>query len=473
MVKQKEIIMLRNLHIKNFKGWEDTGSIELAPITVLFGSNSSGKSSIGQFLVMLKQTVHQQDRKTVLLLNGSQAVVDLGTVSDVFFNHNLEKALHFILRWDLDFKALIENPAKKESYSQMEFEANIRVNNPETQYLEVESFIYRLLDDKDLKLSVGMEKDTVERECQNYQLVSDLITFKRTKGRTWKLTEPVKFYGFSDVALAYYKDSDFLQDLNLYQEEFFSKFYYLGPMRTKTKRTYSWSGVKPESVGDTGENTIAAILSAKKEGKRLKFQHTQYKDFEVIISESLKKMGLIEAYKIERIGERQEYEVKVRIKGAEKFVGLPDVGFGISQVLPVIVQLFYAQDNSVIFIEQPEIHLHPSAQSLLADVIIDAISMYENSKKRRLQVIIETHSEHLLRRLQRRISENIVTPTDVKAYFAKNTRKGAKLEELRVDEYGNILNWPKGFFGDMEEDMYKQSINAIHRRIKERDEQNK
>lgn len=461
--------MLRNLRIENFKGWKDTGTIELAPITVLFGNNSSGKSSIGQFLVMLKQTARQSDRKTVLLLNGEATSVDLGSVSDIFFDHNLENDLEFEFEWDLDKKTIIENSKKREYYNRIKFEGDIKVNDPETQYLEVDKFTYHLCEGDKLKLSVGMKKEIEEGGNRNYVLTSDKMTFKRTKGRGWKLTDPVKFYGFSDVALAYYKDSDFLQDLNLHQEDFFAKFFYLGSMRTKTKRTYSWSGVNPESVGDAGENTVSAILSAKKQEKTLKFSHTRYKGFDVIISESLKKMGLIEEYKIEKIGERQEYEVKVRIKGADRFVGLPDVGFGVSQVLPVIVQLFYAPDNSVIFIEQPEIHLHPSAQSLLADVIIDAINMYENGRKRRIQVIVETHSEHLLRRLQRRISESVVTTSDVKAYFAKNNNKASKLEELEVDSYGNILNWPEGFFGDMEEDMYEQSMNAINRRIAKRD----
>lgn len=464
--------MLENLRIKNFKGWKDTGVIDLAPITVLFGSNSSGKSSIGQFLVMLKQTVRQSDRKTVLLLNGPQASVDLGSVSDVFYDHNIEKDMEFHFKWDMDEKAEIENFSKKDSYDQIEFEGAIQVSDPETQYLEVNRFKYRLYEEEELKLSVGMKKETEEDGKRRYVLDSD-SNFKRIKaGKGWKLTEPVKFYGFSDAALAYYKDSDFLQDLNLHQEDFFSKFYYLGPMRTKTKRTYSWSGVNPESVGDAGENTIAAILSAKKQEKRLKFQNKHYKEFEVIISESLKKMGLIEEYKINKVGERQEYEVKVRIKGSDRYVGLPDVGFGVSQVLPVIVQLFYAPDNSVIFIEQPEIHLHPNAQSLLADVIIDAIHMREDGKERRIQIIIETHSEHLLRRLQRRISEEKITTSDMKAYFAKNSLRSLKLEKLKVDDYGNILNWPDGFFGDMEEDMYQQSMNALNRRIAERDKRN-
>ena len=144
--------MLRNLHIQNFKGWKDTGMIDLAPITVLFGSNSSGKSSIGQFLVMLKQTVRQSDRKTVLLLNGSS--VDLGSVSDIFYGHNLDENMKFELRWDMDEKATIENSNKKESYNQIEFEGDIRVSDPETQYLEVNAFKYRLYDDEKLKLSV-------------------------------------------------------------------------------------------------------------------------------------------------------------------------------------------------------------------------------------------------------------------------------------------------------------------------------
>ncbi len=460
--------MLRNLRIKNFKGWKDTGVMELAPITILFGSNSSGKSSIGQFLVMLKQTVRQPDRKTVLLLNGPQATVDLGFVSDIFYDHNLEADMKFYFRWDMDEQAVIENSSKKDIYNQIEFEGDIRVSDPQTQYLEVNEFKYRLYDNEKLKMSVGMRKETEADGNRNYVLASD-SDFKRTKaGRGWKLTEPVKFYGFSDAALAYYKDSDFLQDLNLYQEDFFSKFYYLGPMRTKTKRTYSWSGVNPESVGDAGENTIAAILSARKQNKKLRFSDTRYNEFEVIVGIALKKLGLIEEYKIDRIGDRQEYEVTVRIKGSDRFVGLPDVGFGVSQVLPVIVQLFYAPDNSVVFIEQPEIHLHPNAQALLADVIIDAANMWEGGRKRRIQIILETHSEHLLRRFQRRISEEKTTPSEIRAYFAKNNQKSSKLEKLEVDAYGNILNWPDGFFGDMEDDMYQQSMNALHRRIAER-----
>ena len=96
--------MLRRLRIQGFKGWKDTADIELAPITVLFGGNSSGKSSIGQFLVMLKQTIQQSDRKTVLYLDGEKSSVSLGTPMDIFYNHDLKSQIRFSYMWDIPEK---------------------------------------------------------------------------------------------------------------------------------------------------------------------------------------------------------------------------------------------------------------------------------------------------------------------------------------------------------------------------------
>ncbi|MBD5513689.1 MAG: DUF3696 domain-containing protein [Lachnospiraceae bacterium] len=461
--------MLNNLSIKNFKGWKDTGNIELAPITVFFGSNSSGKSSIGQFLVMLKQTIQQPDRKTVLMLSGDKASVNLGTPADIFHNHDMNEKIQFEYDWSLDKKTDFGIGKSRRRYNNLKFQSDIQVNDPEVQYLEVDQFAYELFEDDMQRLTVGMKKLDEGNGSRNYELFTQIEELKRTKGRAWKLTEPMKYYGFPDAALAYYQDSDFLQDLNLHQENLFSKFYYLGPLRSKSSRIYSWAGTNPDSVGDDGIYTIQAILSAKHEDRKLAFPRTNYKPFEAVIGAALQRMELIEDYKINRIENRQDYEVKVKIKGSAEYVSLPDVGFGVSQVLPVIVQLFYAPRGSVIFIEQPEIHLHPRAQTLLADVIIDAINMREKSLDRKIQVIIETHSEYLLRRLQMRISDQTVKTEDVRAYFAHNQTNGSVLEELKVDTYGNILNWPEGFFGDMEKDMYDQAMNAVNRRIKERD----
>ena len=139
------------------------------------------------------------------------------------------------------------------------------------------------------------------------------------------------------------------QSLNLAHEKLFSSIYYLGPLRTKAERLYTWSGIAPESVGFAGENTIAAILAARDRKISLGYKRPTKPFEEIIALQGLKEMGLIEEFKVSPISQqRQDYEVKVRTKGSEDWVNLPDVGFGISQVLPVLVQCFYAPAGSII-----------------------------------------------------------------------------------------------------------------------------
>ena len=226
--------------------------------------------------------------------------------------------------------------------------------------------------------------------------------------------------------------------------------------------TAFWDG-----VGYIGQDAIQAILAATSEKRMINLKYrSPRKPFEGVIAEMLKKMSLIEDFKIEKISEkRQDYDVKVRTRGSKNWVDIPDVGMGVSQVLPVIVQLFYAPPGSVIIMEQPELHLYSNAQAGLADVIIDAIHARENYEVRGIQLIIETHSEHSLRRFQRRMAEGILKYDEFSAYFANNDRFPARLEELQVDIFGNIDNWPKNFFGDIDGDIFAQTDAAIQRRI--------
>jgi len=148
-------------------------------------------------------------------------------------------------------------------------------------------------------------------------------------------------------------------------------------------------------------------------------------------------------------------------------VDLPDVGFGISQVLPVLVQCFYAPANSILFIEQPELHLHPKAQSNLADLFIEVISSREDRQDRNIQLVIETHSEHFLHRLQRRIAEDNpehpIKPEEVAAYFAHTAGSEFQLEPLQIDRFGNIINWPENFFGDEMGDLIRMAQAGAER----------
>jgi len=459
--------MLRQLQIKNFKIWKDTGNIRMAPITLFFGANSSGKSSIGQFLMMLKQTVESPDRKAVFYPGGKSSAVQLGSYQEMVFHRNPDNKISFEYHWDVQDALQIKDPITSQTYSGdiLSFEAVVGPGDRQKYSLVVDRLKYQLMANGEQTLAVSLERKTGAKS--EYKADAELYTLVRKKMRAWSLKDTVRFYGFPDELVAYYQNADFVQELNLRNEKLFQSLFYLGPLRTKTERLYSWGGVNPESVGFSGENTVAAILSARNRKISLGYRRLA-KPFEEIIAMKLKEMGLIEEFKINPISEqRQEYEVKVRTKGSRDWVDLPDVGFGISQLLPVLVQCFYAPAGSIILMEQPEIHLHPSAQSALADVMIDVINSRENGADRNIQLIIETHSEHFLRRLQRRIAEDAVPREKVSAYFANITKTPATLEPLQIDLFGNIQNWPENFFGDEMEDITEQAKAAMEKRMRQ------
>ncbi len=465
--------MLKTLQIQNFKGWKNTETIDMAPITLFFGANSSGKSSIGQFLMMLKQTVESPDRKAVFYPGGKNSAVQLGSYKDMVYQRNPEYHIEFRYQWDLQTKLEFKDPISDGVFSgdTLAFEANVGLYGKEQNTLVLDWFKYVLASKNENKeiFSIGMERKPQTKS--EYKVTFDDYPLKRKQGRVWNPGIPVRFYGFPDEVTAYHQNADFVQTLNLEHEKLFRSLSYLGPLRTKADRLYSWAGTEPESVGYAGENTIAAILAARHRKISLGYK-LHAKPFEEVIAQKLKDLGLIEAFSVNQISQqRQEYEVKLCIKGSKDWVDLPDVGFGISQVLPVLVQCFYAPPGSIILMEQPEIHLHPSAQSALADVMIDVINSKENGQDRNIQLIIETHSEHFLRRLQRRIAEDIeqkrIRQEWVSAYFANITTTPATLEPLKIDEFGNIHNWPENFFGDEMGDITGQAKAAMKKRMQQ------
>lgn len=460
--------MLKQLRIQNFKGWEDTGDIRMAPISLFFGSNSSGKSSIGQFLMMLKQTVESPDRKAIFYPGSRNSAVQLGSYQEMVFHHDLQNKIAFNYRWSLSELLKFRDPLHGDKFSgdTLSFRADVSLGDKNQHALVLDQLEYELLDGNEPKMSIVMERKPDSKS--KYKIESPDYNLTRERGRGWDPGAPVRFYGFPDEVVAYHQNADFVQELNLRHEKMFRSICYLGPLRTKPERLYSWTGIGPESVGYAGENTVAAILAAQNRGINLA-RGQRIKSFEEIIALELKKMELVEEFKVAQISkQRREYEVKIRAKGSQDWVDLPDVGFGISQVLPVLVQCFYAPAGSIILMEQPEIHLHPRAQSALADVMIDVINSRENGADRNIQLIIETHSEHFLRRLQRRIAEaeDEVLQEKVSAYFAKITQTPATLEPLEIDDCGNIRNWPKDFFGDEMGDIMKQAAAAIKKQMR-------
>jgi predicted ATPase len=437
--------MITSLRIRNFKAWRDTKPIRFAPLTVFFGANSSGKTSLHQLLLMLKQTQQSPDRQRVLHLGDNRTLVDLGTIRDVLHGHDDAARLGFEVQWTVEppLKVLDSRTERQYSSDQVGFDAEIGLDDDR---VAVKRMGYHVGDSSSDGLGVGMEPH--EKNHGKFKLHSQNFKAFRRDGRKWELPPPVRFYGFPDEAIAYYQNTGFLPDLAFAMESLLGSVFYVGPLREYPKAKYLWSGEAPEHVGENGARAVEALLAARQRRLSQGFRK-RYDTFDEVIARWLKAMGLIASFRTEPIAEDiKEYRVLVRVRSDSSEVRLTDVGFGVSQILPVLVECFYVPARSVLIFEQPEIHLHPRVQAALADLFIDAIHCREDGRDRQVQIIVESHSEHFLRRLQRRIAEDALKPHETALYFSDLERGEGVLSELNLDLFGNITNWPHEFFGD-------------------------
>jgi hypothetical protein len=458
--------MFTNLHIQNFKSWADTGEMRMAPLTGFFGTNSSGKTAILQFILMLKQTVESSDRNTILHLGGDRySYVDLGTTYDIVHNHKFPAQIEFSLTWKpknisqpsviLPLALIYTIPTEPKSVSPMwspynsvlKFSLRFNISSDELG-LEFFKYSFKMNDRKWNNFEKRFIK--VNNESKSQALIfgelEEYFTEFRLANDYESLENPFKPYQLR-------VPPDLYRGLYSAFEDLFINSYYLAPLREFPKRTYLWSGEHPQDVGKFGELTVAALLASRKNDPSV----------ELCVAKALQDLGLIHSFSLKPIAEnRRDYEILVRRSPNSAEVLITDVGFGVSQILPVLVLCYYVPKGSTVILEQPEIHLHPSVQAKLADVFIDAI------KTRNIQIIIESHSEHLLRRLQRRVAEEKdgFTNQDAALYFCDMDADGtSQLVPLELDTYGNINNYPPDFFGDEMGDLVAMTEAAMHRQM--------
>jgi len=451
--------MLIELTLKNFKSWRSI-DMRLAPVTGLFGANSSGKSGIVQALLLLKQTLESPDRFLPLHFGGDRDYVELGLFRDVIWDHKIEEHLYFKFRWNLPERLKIKNPEHPREilFQDKEISFSTEIESPDGEKLRVRNFTYHFGGEK----FAFTRKDNGNKYTLSTAEQGSPFRFVRTPGRPWDLPQPFKFHGFPDQTFTYYQNTSFLADFQSALEGQFNRIYYLGPLRDYPKRRYIWSGSEPEDVGRRGERAVDAILAARDRGTYIsRGPRRHHWTLDRMLAYRLKNMGLIHDFSVERIAESSNlYEVRVQKNPGSAKVLVTDVGFGVSQVLPVLVLCYYVPEGSTIFFEQPEIHLHPSVQSHLADVFIDV------ALNRKVQIIVESHSEHLLNRMQLRIAEDVISPDDISLYFCE-MRSGntSRIEKLRTNLFGDIENWPKDFFGDRFEEAAKRKEVALRRKL--------
>lgn len=419
--------MLIKLRIKNFKCLKDTGDLEIRPLTFLVGPNSSGKSSLLQMLLMLRQTVDSTDFNNPLAPNNG--LVNIGSYPDFIYKNDTSRELEV----DLEF---CNYPKRNEKI----FLNSTFYYNPTTTQIEL----------KESKINYNNEYISKifrhQKEEKKYFGTFTIIKKGKEEGRKWdsKNIKPIKFYNYL-IRLDKEKGQKDI-DKKIPPEDFFRRasflievelrffLFYLGPLRIFPRRFSGPSGQEPQDVGVRGERAIDVLWylnrSKEKEEKEVSLQ----------VKKWVKEFGFADKMELSRIGKSNIYRVLITDPAMKIEVNLVDIGFGATQVIPVIIESFYARDDSLILIEQPEIHLHPKAQSILGDLFIAA----SNNGKRHF--IIETHSEHLLNRVRRRIAEGKIKKEDVVIYYFENTSDGTSIQEVKLNKKGQYFKFPKGFF---------------------------
>ena len=451
--------MLTCLRLENFKSWKDTGDIALKPITGFFGPNSSGKTSLFQALLLMKQSADSLDLGTVFNFGNEKTLVDLGDFESVIHEHDTNLNLKFSLNWnakrELEIPSIYGGGTIAEG-DDIGFEVDSREEPTDSgRSLILKEMVYRVAGRQ-----FGLRRSPIGLMNYDMFIRGSNSEFSRQGTEGDYYSDPRSFHRFPYWASKNAGDEGLFLGLQYGLTTLLRGLYYLGPLRAHPNRLYTWSGARQQDMGPSGEYVVDALLSSRRRVWRTgKGSAVRRLTLEQRVAEWLKQLGLVHDFHVKALTKgRRVFEVKVRKSPKSAEIFLTDVGFGVSQILPVLVLCFYAQRKSSVILEQPDMHLHPSVQAGLADVFIDAC------KSRDVQILFESHSEHLLRRLQRRIAEGEIQENDVGLYFCSTDDSGSsKISQLKFDQSGNISNWPKDFFGDQFGEIAAMSEAALKR----------
>jgi predicted ATPase len=436
---------------KNFRSLRDTGWVEIRPLTVVIGPNCGGKTSLLAPLLLLKQTQRASDPALALKTNGP--FFDAGPFQDLVTNGQQGSGLTLSLRFHHDEpekgKKLKPPPEYPPGAIELHFSKSREDEQPVLDTYVVRDVFGQVLlrrarNRRGSYGLVGLDlSDTNPKHLEALRRATPtrfLFTVEPTLGRIIKADmrlrrkpgspsgdrfRPKKLV-LSESANTYFT---IISMVTAHIVSLLSGIRFVGPLRTYPRRIYELSGERPDDVGTRGQ-FAPEMLFRDHGGKLLSAVNAWIERFA---------FGL--RFSCEAVSPGA-FTLKVRDR-KNRCHNFADTGFGLSQVLPLIVQSMKAQKDDILVAEQPEIHLNPRLQALLADLFCDVV-------KRGAGVLVETHSEHLLLRLRRLVAEGVVQASNVSIVYAEKQPRGATVRQIPISNNGHIpsSDWPHGFFED-------------------------
>ena len=471
--------MLKSITLENYKCFKDETTIDIAPLTVLCGVNSSGKSSILKSLLMMKQSYENNPSKGQIVFSGNY--VDNGSFKDVVFNNNgtsFEINTSFIVSDSLNNL----NNRKKYSVDKSNFreltrlyksligDMNIKapafiisINlviagtvSPKTQIQAIKNTItnyniqIQIFNADNLKNELYKSDLKIQRcksglylvDLLNFPLISDNNVFESI---TTSIENCHCYYDgmklikiYSSDAPKEYNMSEFLPNIYTLFSIVANQYYnikHISPLRFSPNRSFTISR-SIKDMSPNGEDMIQILAQYGTSKINYSILNNQ-KEWENKSGTLLSAVQQWNTYL--ETGEltlsQNGDNIKLNISGHN----ILDVGTGVSQCLPIIINGLYSPSNVTLMIEQPEIHLHPKMQMNMADFLLSLILQNK-------QIIIETHSDHIINRLVRRAMEDKNIRNKISIHFIDKNEDCAYIENVIIDEFDGAVCKNEDFF---------------------------
>lgn len=410
---------ITSLTVKGFKSLAEPQTIEVRPLTILAGANSSGKSSALQPLLLLKQTLEATYDPGPLLLDGPH--VRFTSAEQLLARTGKQRLTR-------EFEVAIAVDEQEEPLNLL-----FRRNGEGIEIVRMIS--------GELILEPGIPS-------KRLQLVIDSL-FGIGSALRWKVVRDRCFL----VASGYQGETLMARLLpagNL--ANYLGSIIHVSGLRGNPARSYPTSAVGEFFLGPF-DPYVASIIASWQRAGEARLQK---------LGEHIKRLGLTWGVRARSIDATQVELLVGRLaergrSGREDLVNIADVGFGVSQVLPVLVALLVAKPGQLVYLEQPEIHLHPRAQEALASVLAEAAG-------RGVRVVAETHSSILLLAIQTLVANGELSPKEVKLHWFRRDARGAtKVDSADLDELGAYGGWPEDF-GSVSSEADHRYLSAVEKR---------
>lgn len=406
---------ITRIAVEGFKSISKRQSIDIAPLTILAGANSSGKSSIMQPLLMLKQTLEATYDPGPLKIDGPNVKF---TSSEQFLSNRGMNPRH--LQVMLDTQTL-------------KFEVTL-VTGSETGF-EVDEETYDVLGSR-VTLFPKMSSSQISEALKNFKPLKDLAhhTFQVSRNRFFL---NLKEEPWRSLTLEY--PSNYIHDV-----------IHVPGLRKNPLRTYPVASAGPNFPGTFADYVGSIIAAWQSENSKLAEG----------LNQDLAWLGLAKKIDARRLTE-VEIDLRINLLSNGKIrdmVSIADVGFGVSQIIPVLVALRVADEGRFVYLEEPEIHLHPRAQVKFADILADAA-------KRGVRVVAETHSSLLLRAIQTLVAKGTLDPKLVRLHsFSRDSDGVTQVKSVIPDENGAFGDWPEDF-GDVNLQSERDYLDAVESKL--------